>query len=149
MNDLREGAEWALAGRVFHSQEPLKLKAFLAKLVLGREPEVPGSGMSGAVVVNDVGPGEELLEVRGMDAMDSFVDMLGQVQLTPHGKSCQTEFFPGLGSRVTLLFAQNDSGSIVLQSFQGVRFRLGAVLPDDVTIVKGRDYVGVIEQEKT
>ena len=57
-----------------------------------------GSGMSGAVVVNGVGLGEELLKVRGMDAMDSFVDMLGQVQLTPQGESCQTEFFSGLCS---------------------------------------------------
>ena len=44
--------------------------------------------MSSFVVVNDVGPGEELLKVGGMDAMDSFVDMLGQLQIMPQGKSC-------------------------------------------------------------
>lgn len=42
----------------------------------------PSSGMSGAVAVNGVGQGEELLKVWEMDAMDSPVDMLGQVQFT-------------------------------------------------------------------
>ena len=43
----------------------------------------PSSGMSGAVAVIGVGQGEELLKVWEMDAMDSPVDMLGQVQFTP------------------------------------------------------------------
>ena len=43
----------------------------------------PSSGMSGAVAVIGVGQGEELLKVWEMDAMDSLVDMLGQVQFTP------------------------------------------------------------------
>ena len=45
--------------------------------------EPPSSGMSGAVAVIGVGQGEELLKVWDTDAMDSPVDMLGQVQFTP------------------------------------------------------------------